>query len=58
MLEHLAKVVERRIERHGADTGLRDWKDAITADCPPRAQPSASWDICSAFFPDLPALRW
>jgi hypothetical protein len=31
--------VTRLIERHGADMGLPDWKDTITADCPRRAKP-------------------
>jgi hypothetical protein len=47
--------VEGLIERHGADAGLPDWKDTITADCPLRAQP-AVWNLCGAHFPDLLAL--
>jgi hypothetical protein len=31
------------IERYGPDMGLPDWKDAITADCPRRAKPGATW---------------
>jgi hypothetical protein len=30
-------------------------KDAITADCPLRAQPGTVWNLCGAFFPDLAA---
>jgi hypothetical protein len=45
--------VARLIERYGADAGMPDWKDAISADCPLRAQP-AGLDLCGAHFPDLP----
>jgi hypothetical protein len=48
--------VERLIERYGADTGLPDWKDVLTADCALRAKPSANWDLCGAHFFDLPAV--
>ena len=41
------------IERYGADAGLPDWKDLITADCPLRAQPGTIWNGCGAFFPGL-----
>jgi hypothetical protein len=44
--------VVRLIERYGAGTGL---PDAITADCPLRAQVGI-WNQCGAHFPDLPAL--
>jgi hypothetical protein len=47
--------VARLIERHGAGAGLPDWKDVVTADCPRRAKPGATWDICGAHFPDLNA---
>jgi hypothetical protein len=47
--------VARLIERHGADMGLPDWKDEITADCPLRATPTATWNLCGAHFPDLSA---
>jgi hypothetical protein len=34
------------IERYGPDTGLPDWKDAITANCPLRASwPSGTFAV-------------
>jgi hypothetical protein len=44
------------IERQGAGLGLPDWTDQLTADCPRRARPGATWDLCGACFPDLPAV--
>jgi hypothetical protein len=37
--------VARLIEHFGADAGLPDWKDEITADCPLRAKSGATWDL-------------
>jgi hypothetical protein len=41
------------IERYGPGMGLPDRKDQFTADCPLRAKPSGTSDICGAHFPDL-----
>jgi hypothetical protein len=37
--------VARLIDLYGADMGLPDFKDAITGNCPLRAQPG-TWDLC------------
>jgi hypothetical protein len=47
--------VARLIARYGPDAGLPDFKDAVTADCPLRAQP-ALWNLCGVHFPDLAAV--
>src|SRR5262249_981825 len=49
---HVAKLVGR----HGANIGLPDLRDIIAADCPRQVGPGATWDLCAAFYPDLPAL--
>ena len=49
--------VARLIELHGADAGLPDWKDGLTADCPLHAKP-AVWNLCGARFPDLNAAMY
>jgi hypothetical protein len=46
--------VAKLVERYGADAGLPDFKDRITADCPLCAKP-AVWNLCGAHFPDLNA---
>ena len=44
----------KQIERHWPDANLVDWKDALTADCPKRANDRvALMDLCGAWFPDL-----
>jgi hypothetical protein len=46
---HMARL----IDPYGADTGLPDFKDDITGNCPLRAQPGATWDLCGAHSPDI-----
>ena len=50
--------VAKLIERYGREAKLVDWKDAITADCPRRANARVVvTDQCGAHFPDLIRLQ-
>ena len=50
--------VAKLIERYGREAKLVDWKDAITADCPRRANARVVvTDQCGAHFPNLLRLQ-